>query len=675
MNIIFQNAFMLPLLALAVAPLLLHLFARAKPPEYLFSSNEFIIRVIRESIRFRKPHDILLLILRTLIFLAVIFAFTRPLFFASGSFAGFQGKRNVVILADISASMGYNEGGQTRLASACAEISEILSGLSKSDKANIIWIKAAPKAVFPVPGTNIAFLQEELRKAAVSNQKGDAGAAMKQAFYMLKKAEGKKEIFIVSDFQKTQWEGIRNSPEEGVSVAAVRIGKETGKNRALSKMYTDPVLPIAGENVTVFCEIANYSPEPWTCEVNFKSGGTRDQHQAMIAPWGKTTSVFQCKFRETGNFPFEAAISEDSFPADNTRCGKIEVQKYLDAAVVADDQIPARYWRRALKSLPWVKVENVPMSEIKPGADLDLVMISGWDGASPELIRTLLSEGKTVFCSPGEKLPEADLANLAAGKNGTGGGAQMLMQKTEDNFGLKILKPDDKVFSIFADGKYGDPAGGILKSRFMLDSSKFPGAETLMTFGDGVPALMRFRAGQGTLFIWNIPLGPDDGNWAGRTQFLPFLSELVLSGRRVSADTDGASCRFPGMPLFLGVESAGTGKGIELKDPNGDLVPCRSDRQEGRLVLASDPVDKCGIYNWFSNGENIDCTPVNFPSEESDLRCLGDNEVKAMGVFTADNGGQVRSLHEGVELWPFLVIFALLICFIEQFVMIWAEKR
>ena len=93
------------------------------------------------------------------------------------------------------------------------------------------------------------------------------------------------------------------------------------------------------------------------------------------------------------------------------------------------------------------------------------------------------------------------------------------------------------------------------------------------------------------------------------------------------------------------------------------------------FVLASNPVDKCGIYNWFSNGENIDCTPVNFPSEESDLRCLSDKEVKAMGVFTADNGGQVRSLHEGVELWPFLVIFALLICFIEQFVMIWAEKR
>jgi len=128
MNFITQNPVLLPLLLLVVVPLLLHLFARTKPPVKQFSSLEFILKALKSNLRMKRPQDILLLIIRTLIFIFIISIFLRPLIF-SGSVSGIFNERHVVIVIDRSASMGCLEGGQTRFAAACAEASRVLSDL------------------------------------------------------------------------------------------------------------------------------------------------------------------------------------------------------------------------------------------------------------------------------------------------------------------------------------------------------------------------------------------------------------------------------------------------------------------------------------------------------------------------------------------------------------------
>ena len=136
MNFVLTNAALWPFLALVLAPLLLHLFARSKPPHYAFSSVEFILRIVRQTIRVKRPRDWLLLVIRTLLFAAVVLLFLQPLYFSKRRLSGPFERKNVVLLVDATASMGYTEGAQTRFASACAHASEILSGLSARDTAN-----------------------------------------------------------------------------------------------------------------------------------------------------------------------------------------------------------------------------------------------------------------------------------------------------------------------------------------------------------------------------------------------------------------------------------------------------------------------------------------------------------------------------------------------------------
>ncbi len=66
MSLTFLNAVLWPLLALLSVPVLLHLFARSRPPAYKFSSIELVQRVIRSTMRIKKPQAWILLILRML---------------------------------------------------------------------------------------------------------------------------------------------------------------------------------------------------------------------------------------------------------------------------------------------------------------------------------------------------------------------------------------------------------------------------------------------------------------------------------------------------------------------------------------------------------------------------------------------------------------------------------
>src|SRR5512137_1627223 len=122
MNFVLTNALLLPFAALLIVPLI----ARAKPPLYEFSSVEFLRRILRKSIRIKRPQSLLVLLLRTLLCAALIGLFLKPILFGNHRLGGVGAQKNVVVLIDATASMAAVEGTQTRFAAACARAAEVL---------------------------------------------------------------------------------------------------------------------------------------------------------------------------------------------------------------------------------------------------------------------------------------------------------------------------------------------------------------------------------------------------------------------------------------------------------------------------------------------------------------------------------------------------------------------
>jgi hypothetical protein len=677
----------LKLLALLIAvPLLLHLFARSRPPRYDFPSTELLRRAVRATIRVRRPKDWLLLALRTLLCIAVVGLFLRPVLFSGHRPPAAGEGRHVVVVVDATASMACSEGGQTRFGAACAEAVEVLRDLGPRDTANVVWLRARPEAVFPEMAANTGQLRDALRRGSVRPETGSPDAAVALAADLLKEKPGRREICVVSDFQRTMWKDAHPSVPRDMHLAYVQVGSGDAANATIHALVVQPATPLVGEALTVLAEVHNYSAAPANRTVFLVAGESRQSRSILVPPFGSASASFALP-GVRAPLAVEASLDEDAFPSDDRRWMVVTPQPHLRVALVGDDPAVAPSWQRAGASLGWARVQPVNWNELGGEAAWDILLVAGWDGAHADLLQAQAAHGCALVIAPAAGVPPAALGTLFGVKGITSAPTR---ESRAEGFTLMSPHPDDPLLRIFERGARGDPARFRLLNRLRLDASAVAsGGEIVLAYSDGIPALVRCQKGRagapdppkvagaagggsggpalpsGTRWLWNIPLDASSGNYAANSEFVCLFGELLLASR---SGAGGRGVETPsgqpiGRPLAAGRE------GLSLLDDTGRTLPLKVEGD--RLVTAAPPPP--GLYRWTRGQQAEGCAVVNFPPEESDLRAMRTGEISGADASAAASGRQVRQLRDGIPLWPYLLTIAAAIALVELLAALWAE--
>ncbi len=652
MNILFENAGLAWLAGLISVPLLLHLFARSRPPRFLFSATDFVARVVRHNLRVKRPKDWLLLICRTLLLAALMLLFMRPILYRHGPPPAKNAARHLVVIVDRTASMGWTEGGRSRFAAACAEAAQLLDGLSARDTANLVWLDAEPDAVFPEMGPNTGYLVKRLAEARVSSESGDPAAAVSLALSLLKPAEGLREVCIVSDFQASQWKDVPLTFPTDIRVTTLSTAQGSAPNGAVVALRTDPLQPLVGDPAQIVCEVANYSGQPRARTVTFEIDEARLSRQVMVPAWGKAAAVVEHVFRKQGRSLVQARLDEDAFGADDWRGGAVPVRRALRVGVVTGDPALAGLWTRALHAIPWTEAAAVTLDKVQDAESCDLLMIAGWNGAQLDSLARLHTAGLPMIVAPVAGLEVRALAVLADLPPVDGSVEWELLKEP---MGMRVVKADDPVFALFRDGEYGDPARGVFRKRWKVPVKNLAGS-ALLAYADGLPAVYRC-SGTPPLVLWAAPLSADCGDWAAQLSFLPFFGELIGHVRARKAGVAIETAR-PGDRLSwmapLQYET------VRLMDGQGADVPVTAGAAglEGRRFLSA-PTALPGVYQWMADAVPRETDLVNFPEVESDLRAGPPPAGTGDGGGAITHAAEVRAAQEGTPLWPLLLALAL----------------
>jgi len=667
-TVLFLNAMLWPLAVLVVLPLIIHLFARARPPLLDFSSIEFIQRAIRFTQRVRKPKDWLLLILRTAAVAAMILLFLRPVMFSHGGGGLFE-RRNVVVILDASASMGWSDGSQTRFAVACAEASEILAGLSSRDAADVILAGVVPRAVFPAIGGNIGYLQGEIRRARLTAEALDPEAALRLALRLLNGQEGLKEICVVSDFQASNWRGIKPRLPPDVGLTCVNTVRGEAPNTAILRVEIDPARPLPGEEATILCDVGNFSGTPQRRPVVLAVDSARTSREAVIPAWGRTTVLFKQRIISASPFTISLSLPEDGFPGDDRRWAVVEPTDVLRVGIVAfgKGEFTAAVWARGCRALGWARPETLTADALaNPETRCDVLMLSGWDGSEPARVRGFLERGIPVVWSPDTGVSLSQMRSVLTNAVLPAGDAvsKTVWEDKPESIRLKVTSPDHPIFRAFAGGEFGDPARGRVRGRLAVTASQLPSGEPLMAYADGVPALWLCK-GNPPLVLWNIPLDKTLSSVQNQGEFVPFLGELLLEVRRGSPGA-GRSVyeRVPGQSLTWRPGLEVRADDVRLKGVDGVEVPLRLLGTDGGTLM-SERLERPGVYDWMIGGHAINREVANFPVAESDLRPMSVAEIKGLGAMTASSGRDVREWQAGIALWARLLWIALVLLLCE----------
>jgi hypothetical protein len=640
MNMLLQNTGLLPLALLIAAPILIHLYARARPRHLPFSSVEMLQHIVRKTARIKKPQDLLLLILRTLFIALLVALFLRPLFFANRELAAPGQRKSVIILVDASASMAYLDGAQSRFAAACAEASEVLSGLGANDQANVIWVRNPPRAEFPEPGSNIQYLQEAVRKARVSNGPGRLDAALDLAIDQLGEAEGQKQICIVSDFQRAAWQPEKIERPTDIQLMTVSVVQDEAENQSITRLHVQPALPLVNEDLTIYCEVHNFSGQPVQRPVFLHAGEIRQEQTVTLDPWQSATAIFTARFDQPGSVKVKASLGEDAFPADNQRWDVIPLQPAYRIGMAGDDGSRAT-WERGLNALGWAQLSTVNASKVN-SEEIDLLLLLETNASDSASLQDFLAAGGQVIAPPDGPI-----------------------RKAEPAISPDIIHSEHPLFTLFESGEFGSPAD-VRVTQYRTATAGKP----LMQFPDGSVALSR----DGSRWTWNISLAPEHSDFAQQLCFVPFLGEWLYQVRLSRADT-ALTAWIPGDRLVF--DPSQTREQIEFQDEAGKVLPIEETVTEQGLRLRSEGIEAPGIYTW-SHPETRDIyrsDVVNFVPEESDLRTYTVEELsEAPEVEALATGAGLRDLSEGLDLWPYLLLIAALVLVAEQLVTRWAAR-
>ncbi|MDP3716970.1 MAG: BatA and WFA domain-containing protein [Acidobacteriota bacterium] len=222
--------FLLGLAALAI-PVLVHLTQRERKSVVAFPSLMFLKKIPYESVQKRRIRDWLLLAMRLAALALIVAAFARPFLRGSEIAAAAGGAREIVVLLDRSYSMGYGDSWSRaqRLAA------DAIASATPADRVSLVLFADHAEVVLrSTPDRSRAVA--EINAASPGPGATKYGPALKLAGSAL--AESllpRKEVIVVSDFQRSGWQ-----PDDtlrlpgGTVITPVMVEGATGPNLALT---------------------------------------------------------------------------------------------------------------------------------------------------------------------------------------------------------------------------------------------------------------------------------------------------------------------------------------------------------------------------------------------------------------------------------------------------------
>jgi hypothetical protein len=674
MNWAFTNPMMLAGLAAVGLPLLIHWLTRARPRRIAFPPFKFLVEACAGQQAISRLRTIILLIIRCLLVAALALLFARPFLKPTGTAANVQPARRVVLLLDASLSMRAVQQGVPLFARAQAEAAEVLRALPSGSEAAVILEGATPHSLLPALSENIPALHDILVKSQPTFENGDPTAALTLATKML---NGNGTIYVFSDFQKSNWEPVRELP--GGLVCRLRpVTTEAVDNVAITAARIVPAAPVAGEPAEISCIVFNCSPKPREETVRLELGEFTRETRVTLPPFGTADAAFSVTFSRAGAFAGKVALAPDNLSEDNTRYLAVNVGKALEIVLVSDAD--ESDWK---SSAYYISRALVPSPQAAPG--INLVRRRGQD-----LDRGIL-ETADVFCLAAPTTLSGEAVEIITRRVNEGARLiSFLDGPTALALMFPALNPPFQLQNTVV-SQNGDPvtmtiskffgeldAGDFSALRFRRHFQNHPpdsrAGDTLLSYSDGSAALTISAAGRGAMVLVNLPLTPDSGDFIGNPIFPATLHELLRALRQDSAESSVT----PGATWTLDAPTVGEGA-LTVTDPDGKNVDAQilSSGRTSRLALP--PAKIPGIYSVKQNDAVVAYAVVNVDPRESDTRPLAVENLKPgekSAVTILHGEEEVATGEKPRDLWPQLAVAAAILLAAEMLLLaLWRSAK
>lgn len=648
----FLNSYILWFLPAVLLPIIIHLLSKRKATRVDFSSLRFLKALEQDALKTFNIKQLILLILRTLLVLFLILAFARPTIQKG---VGFQlatrPQTLTLVVVDNTAS--------TRT---------ILNSDRFQD-----WIKDL--SALSTQQSDLYFLglgDSVLSKAANDIEPTWSGPVVENiaqfaADHLPTDAYARRECILITDGQITNtaldslmpwWTAVLlfpGEPDQGITSI-------TFPGHVFQPGDEYPI------RAQVFTNKAGMEDEPVELWIN-----DRRMNQILLNTTNRDHENFELKGLIEGRKSQEGILklSPDANPYNDSRYFVIQPGNQIQVGVVTPAQQP-NIWE-ILKTVLAQQAYNI---------GIDIADVNNLDALELARVKTIIWDTNIAVSS----------YQLERFRQFVTDGNQMIMvgainptisrafdipksTKTEtDSYGypIHLTRNGASVFQEIPLNATIENGRLVVKKRFISDTPLKKSSKVWLAFADETPLLSVTRHGLGQIVWLNTTLNPTDSNWPVLGVFPAMLVKMIYmavpeldvnSFNRVV----GESLRFPRLEHF-GTEP------LQIQIPGGQSQFIQPD-STGNLVFseASQP----GFYRLFQGAQQLSSIAVNVDSREAQPQSLTPGE-SFLGRFNLnlnlnlagdqDLTQQILANRQGIPLWPWLLLLALVVFFCENLV-------
>ncbi|NQW30162.1 MAG: BatA domain-containing protein [Ignavibacteria bacterium] len=683
----FLNPFALFGLAAASIPILLHLLNLRKLRVVEFSTVRFLQELQQTRVRKLRIQQILLLILRTLLVVFAVLAFARPTVPSNLPLLSSNAKGSVVILVDNSNSMGASDQSGQRFRQAQNVAASIVQQLRDGDEVCVLPLAGVDynRSV----GFTRTFLaaKSEIEKMTLSANAASIADGFRRAEGLFRDAAyAHHEVYLISDAQRsTTFREEADSAKQldnDVSLFVMPIGKGLDgldKNfsvdsvKLITKLF-NPDRPVEVEAFIRNGSNSDVSGIPVTMSFN----GSRVAQRVTDIPAGATVSVvLAAPTQRRGLFKVSVELEDDAINGDNYRYVGVTVPNQPKAILIGSNS-DVMFVRAAFsvpgseRSAPNVTVYPSVKSAAQALNSADVAYLCGGDVGESDaaLLRQFLESGRglVIFAQEGAAFAKfTQLLGVSANEIIENGSTNNLVNKVEKNHPL---------FS----GVFKDESN----SKQVVDSPKLKrmrsakgGVAVAMT--ENGSFISEHLVSGGKLLYISVAPGIA---WSTFPVTGLFAATLVRSALYLSAPTDQGTSIGLNQPFGAMIPIKNSNNTVfTVTDVLGDTRPINAARTPSGTILSLPAQRTPGVvFVATANGDPVMAVAVNGPTDESVLIYFDSNEwlssiqqniTAPKQAVLVESGGSVanaiRAAREGSELWPLLIILALVCALSELF--------
>ena len=640
------------LFAIAI-PIIIHLFNLRRVKRVEFSNTSLLRRVKEESSAKRKPVELLILMSRVLGVVLLILTFARPVYKDAQNDLSLQGE--VLLYLDNSFSLSVkDQGGQSAFDNAYNLSQDLVNAYP--DGTIFRFIENAYSNSIATE-----FTKSSLTDNLTEVQQVGVDRSFEEISNRQKGQSISGDVYLVSDFQNSQGLNLLSADTTSNYFLVPAMGSD------YSNVFVDSVFlqnTFLSGSVTNLLKVRLRRNDRSIDQVNLKLYIDERLSGTNQISFGEDLIVdydFEIPIADQAINEIRISLDDPGLAFDNdyylaiNQLDKIRVLELYESntpsfvSSLFDDNELFQFERGNSNALDNQQIES---------ADFIIInQLSAYSNQLSNAIAGSIDNGKTVLVIPSEKIAAIDLNRIGLSVVGD----------TRQRVVLDIPNYENPFFEgVFVENSQNleMPDASILY-RLVNEELSY------LTFKNGRSFLSKVLS-NGSLFFFASSFDESLTTFPNHALFVPVLYKLALGSKanlsNLYYSTDDETIVYP-------ISGQNKNNIYALRRDDVSLIP--DQRQEENRLIMEIPKDQisAGHYELVLNDIAIGTLAFNIPKEESDIHSIDFDyltELSAASNVTLLNnaGGQsvgeeIRSGIDGIPLWKYALLGALLFLFLE----------